>query len=111
MKKRTNKKNIRGYIEGYYGKLLSWDDRELIIKSLHKNNMNTYFYAPKEDRNHRLCWKKNYSKNWRLNFRKFTKISKKHKIDVIANTDVLGVLLIALYPHSLSSVVRLGCLA
>jgi len=84
MKKKTTKKNIRGYIEGYYGKLLSWQDRELIIKSLHKNNMNTYFYAPKEDRNHRLCWKKNYSKNWRLNFRKFTGISKKHKIDVIA---------------------------
>ncbi len=84
MKKITDKKSIRGYIEGYYGKLLSWEHRELIIKSLYKNNMNTYFYAPKEDINHRLCWKKNYSKNWRLNFRKFTEISKKYKIDVIA---------------------------
>ena len=84
MKKRTDKKSIRGYIEGYYGRLLSWEHRELIIKSLYKNNMNTYFYAPKEDINHRLCWKKNYSKSWRLNFRKFTDISKKYKIDVIA---------------------------
>ena len=84
MKKRTDKKSIRGYIEGYYGKLLSWEHRELIIKSLYKNNMNTYFYAPKEDINHRLCWKNNYSKNWRLNFRKFTAVSKKYKIDVIA---------------------------
>ena len=46
--------------------------------------MNTYFYAPKEDINHRLCWKKNYSKSWRLNFRKFTDICKKNKIDIIA---------------------------
>ena len=41
--------------------------------------MNTYFYAPKEDIYHRLCWKKKYSKKWRLNFRKFTKICKKNK--------------------------------
>ena len=46
MKKKTNKNTITGYIEGYYGKLLSWESRELIIQSLHKNNMNTYFYAP-----------------------------------------------------------------
>mgnify|MGYP001184277063 CR=1 FL=1 len=84
MKKRTAKKSIRGYIEGYYGRLLSWEHRELIIKSLYKNNMKTYLYAPKEDIYHRLCWKKNYSKSWRLNFRKFTDISKKYKIDVIA---------------------------
>ena len=84
MKKRTDQNSIRGYIEGYYGRLLSWEHRELIIKSLYKNNMNTYFYAPKEDINHRLCWKKNYNKSWRLNFRKFTDISKKYKIDIIA---------------------------
>ena len=84
MKNKTDKKNIRGYIEGYYGRLMSWEHRELILKSLHKNNMNTYFYAPKEDINHRLCWKEKYSKSWRLNFQKFTKISKNYKIDVIA---------------------------
>ena len=46
-----------------------------------KNNMNTFFYAPKEDINHRLCWRKKYSKNWRLNFRKFTDICKNNKIN------------------------------
>ena len=45
--------------------------------------MNT-FYAPKEDINHRLCWRKKYSKNWRLNFRKFTDICKKIKLTFIA---------------------------
>ena len=77
-------KSITGYIEGYYGKLLSWENRKFIIKCLFKNNMNTYFYAPKEDIKHRLCWRKKYSRSWRLNFRKFTDICKKNKVDVIA---------------------------
>lgn len=84
MKKKTNKNSITGYIEGYYGNLLSWENRELIIKSLKKNNMNTYFYAPKEDVNHRVLWRKKYSKKWRSSFRKFTSISKKNKINILA---------------------------
>ena len=46
--------------------------------------MNTYFYAPKEDICHRLYWRKKYSKKWRLNFRNFTQLSKKHNINVVA---------------------------
>ncbi|MDA9165686.1 protein O-GlcNAcase [Alphaproteobacteria bacterium] len=81
---KNNENNIIGYIEGYYGRLLSWKNRELIVKSLHKNKMNTYFYAPKEDTCHRLCWRKKYSKNWCLNFQNFTQLSKKNNINVIA---------------------------
>ena len=84
MKKITKKNNIAGYIEGYYGKLLSWENRELIIKSLSKNKMNTYFYAPKEDTKHRLYWKKKYNKKWRSNFRNFSDKCKKNKIEIIA---------------------------
>ena len=29
-------KKIKGYIEGYYGKLLSWNEREEILKVLKK---------------------------------------------------------------------------
>ena len=81
---KNNENDITGYIEGYYGRLLSWKNRELIIKSLHKNKMNSYFYAPKEDTCHRLCWREKYSKNWRLNFQNFTQLSKKNNINVIA---------------------------
>ncbi len=84
MKKIISKNNITGYIEGYYGKLLSWESRRLIIKSLHKNNMNTYFYAPKEDVKHRLCWKISYSEKWLVKFRNFTKFGKRNKINIIA---------------------------
>ena len=81
-----NKKNISnfGYIEGYYGRILNWDQRKLIVNSLNKNNMNTYFYAPKEDVRHRLNWRKKYDLNWRKSFRDFTKFSKRNKINVIA---------------------------
>ena len=84
MKKNKDENNTTGYIEGYYGKLLSWKNRKLIISSLQKNNMNTYFYAPKEDECHRFNWRKKYDLDWRKNFRDFTKFSKKNNIDVIA---------------------------
>ena len=81
---KNNENNITGYIEGYYGRLLSWDSRKLIIKSLHKNKMNTYFYAPKEDVCHRMHWREKYGKKWRIHFRDFIKFSKKKDINVIA---------------------------
>jgi len=85
MKKNKNQSDdVNGYIEGYYGRLLNWEDRKLIIKSLKKNKMNTYFYAPKEDINHRLDWRKNYSVKWRKNFRDFNNFSQQFNIRVIA---------------------------
>ncbi len=81
---KNNENNIIGYIEGYYGKLLSWKNRKLIIKSLHKNKMNTYFYAPKEDNCHRVCWRNKYGKKWRSNFQNFSQFSKNNNINVIA---------------------------
>ena len=81
---KNNENNITGYIEGYYGRLLSWKSRKLIIKSLSKNKMNTYFYAPKEDIYHRLLWRKKYSQKWRLNFQNFTEYGKNNNINVIA---------------------------
>ena len=84
MKKNSNKITFKGYIEGYYGKLLSWKSRKLIIKSLYKNNMNTYLYAPKEDINHRYDWRKQYTYNWRKSFREFTNYSLRNKVNVVA---------------------------
>ena len=84
MKNNKDKNNTSGYIEGYYGKLLSWNDRKLVIKSLKKNHMNSYFYAPKEDEKHRLNWRKKYNLKWRSRFRQFTNFSKINNINVIA---------------------------
>ena len=39
----------RGYIEGYYGKLLSFEDRHKLLVCLENLSMDSYLYAPKED--------------------------------------------------------------
>ncbi len=54
-----------GYIEGYYGRLLSWDQRAFLLDHLHAEKLNTYVYAPKEDPYHRRLWKKPYPREWR----------------------------------------------
>ncbi|MDC0457944.1 protein O-GlcNAcase [Alphaproteobacteria bacterium] len=82
--KKKQFKNLTGYIEGYYGRLLDWESRKSIIDSLSKNKMNSYFYAPKEDKYHRLNWRKKYSLIWRKHFQDFTKYSKKNNINIIA---------------------------
>ena len=78
---RTN--TYLGYIEGYYGNLLNWRDRNSIILSLKENNMNAYFYAPKEDLNHRFDWRRKYSKIWLNKFSHFCANAKKNKIKII----------------------------
>ena len=81
--KKINYKKVKGYIEGYYGKLLSWKERNEVLDVLAKNNMNFYFYCPKEDINHRFKWKKEYSIKWLKNFSKFNKYALEKNIKVI----------------------------
>lgn len=73
-----------GYIEGFYGKILNWQNRKRIVDSLSYNKMNTYFYAPKEDINHRLDWRKPYNNKWRHKFKEFAVYCKKNNINIIA---------------------------
>ena len=80
--KNINKK-INGYIEGYYGKLLTWSERLRILQKLYKNRMNFYLYAPKEDDKHRLNWKKKYDNHWLKNFQMFCKNAEANKVEII----------------------------
>ena len=41
MMKNSNSFSYKGYIEGYYGKILNWNDRKRILKQLNLNEMNT----------------------------------------------------------------------
>ena len=79
----NNYKTLNGYIEGYYGRLLTWDERDRIVLKLKKNKMNFYLYAPKEDDKHRLSWKIKYDNLWKNSFKKFCKNAKFNKIKVI----------------------------
>ena len=81
--KNYNLKKVKGYIEGYYGNLLTWDERNRIINSLKKNKMNFYFYCPKEDLFHRYKWKKEYSNKWIKSFKNFSKNAQSKNIKII----------------------------
>jgi len=62
-----------GYIEGYYGRLLSWDERALLLEALRANSLNAYLFAPKEDTYHRQSWKVPYPNDWQRAFAAFVK--------------------------------------
>ncbi len=50
----------RGYIEGFYGKPWSHENRKHMIEFLSFYGMNTYYYAPKDDPFHRDRWRELY---------------------------------------------------
>lgn len=65
-----------GYIEGYYGRIFDWATRIKIAKSVFEKRMNTYLYAPKEDKYHRICWKEEYPLNERAKFLEIIELSR-----------------------------------
>lgn len=75
---------IRGYAEGYYGKLLTWNHRSDLLDALARNRQNTYYYAPKEDSLHRFNWREPYDANWIASFAQFTDAAAGKKIKVVA---------------------------
>ena len=44
-------------ILGYYGRLLSFEERHQLLSTLHDLSMDSYLYAPKEDVFHRFDWR------------------------------------------------------
>lgn len=75
---------IRGYAEGYYGRLLGWNDRVQILDALARCGMNTYYYAPKEDALHRWQWRTPYGQEWRCDFSQFCEEANRRGISVVA---------------------------
>jgi hypothetical protein len=76
-------KRYSGYIEGYYGKLLSWDERRLVCNRMAEQHLNTYVYAPKEDSFHRACWKLPYPSSWIETFRIFVQNAARKGVTVV----------------------------
>ncbi len=76
--------SICGYLEGYYGRLLSWTERAELVQFLSAQNLNTYCYAPKEDAQHRLQWREPYKLPWRESFAQFCRLANDSKVAVVA---------------------------
>ena len=61
----------KGYIEGYYGKLMNWEDRSYLLKTLSNLSLDFYIYGPKEDPFHRADWSAPYPKDTLIKFQGF----------------------------------------
>ena len=73
-----------GYIEGYYGRLLSFDDRKRIVRQLKSLGLTSYFYAPKDDSFHRFNWRQPYPDFWLNEWQDFAADAADKGITVIA---------------------------
>ena len=71
---------LSGYIEGYFGKLLSWGEREEILRQIVDQKLNSYFYCPKEDPFHRLNWKESYPEQTKKRLDEFNSSCKANEI-------------------------------
>ena len=76
--------NFTGYIEGYYGRLLDWRDRNRLLGGVAAAGMASYFFAPKEDVRHRQFWRQPYEKAWQAEFTQFAATAAAKNIHLIA---------------------------
>jgi len=51
---------VHGVIEGFYGRPWTWDERAKVVRAMGALGMDTYFYAPKDDPQHRDSWRTPY---------------------------------------------------
>ena len=56
-----NSRFLGGVIEGFYGRPWTHAQRLAMIDQLSEWQLNTYFYAPKDDLKHRAAWRESYS--------------------------------------------------
>jgi len=74
---------LSGYIEGYYGRLFTFEERIGIVRKLGEIGATHYLYAPKEDTLHRRDWRKPYPAGWRKEFKLFVLKARKSGVQVI----------------------------
>ncbi len=79
----TAERKFYGYIEGYYGRVLSWDQRLALVKHLAKLGLNSYLYAPKDDPWHRMKWREHYPAQWKRNLSGIVSAANKLGVDFI----------------------------
>ncbi len=74
---------LSGYIEGYYGRLPTFEERLGIVCKLREIGAGHYLYAPKEDPYHRQDWRAPYPAAWRAEFREFALRSRRLGVRVV----------------------------
>ncbi|TCZ78734.1 hyaluronidase [Paenibacillus albiflavus] len=72
---------IRGIIEGFYGVPWSFEDRMDSIHFMSRHRMNTYMYAPKDDKYHRELWREPYPAEEFDRIKQLKKHCDQHNVD------------------------------
>ena len=71
-----------GIVEGFYGSLMSFSQRNSIVESLSDNSLNFYLYAPKEDPFIRKHIDLDHPKEWEEQFQNFCRNANEKHIPV-----------------------------
>lgn len=71
----------RGYIEGFYGKPWSHQNRKSTLEMMSFYGMNTYYYAPKDDPYHRDKWDEPYPEKELSQLREISELCNKKFVD------------------------------
>ncbi len=71
----------RGYIEGFYGKPWSAEQRVKTLELLASYGMNTYYYAPKDDPYHRDRWREMYPQAELKNLEQLNRVCSENFVD------------------------------
>jgi protein O-GlcNAcase / histone acetyltransferase len=72
-----------GVIEGFYGRPWQPDQRLQLLGRLRDWGLNSFMYAPKDDRKHRAFWRALYSDSEAENLRKLVSACTERKIQLI----------------------------
>lgn len=72
---------VRGYIEGFYGKPWSHENRKMMLELMSFYGMNTYYYAPKDDPYHRDKWQELYPQKELLQLSELSTLCAENFID------------------------------
>lgn len=74
--------NLRGVIEGFYGKSWPWEDKIKLVEFFGRNKLNAYCYAPKDDPKHRQQWRGLYTEEELQQFRDLIQAGKQNFVDI-----------------------------
>ncbi|HEX7025505.1 MAG TPA: protein O-GlcNAcase [Gemmatimonadales bacterium] len=72
---------VRGLIEGFYGRPWSWQERERMVEFLDEQGYNLYVYAPKNDPLHRNRWQEPYLPEEMDRFAALARLCRRHGVE------------------------------
>ncbi|CQR25667.1 beta-N-acetylglucosaminidase [Streptococcus varani] len=72
---------MRGIIEGFYGKPWTREERMDCLHFIADKGMNTYMYAPKDDDYQRRNWRELYPEDWMDYFKELAQVSRERHLD------------------------------